>query len=82
MERAYRSMLSRLEGGEDEVIISRADAPDLRGKIEKVDDDGCYILVDNHPTLTREERDRGGMLMIFVDFSHIRGVGRLDGSLE
>ncbi|OGN38485.1 MAG: hypothetical protein A2302_00195 [Candidatus Yanofskybacteria bacterium RIFOXYB2_FULL_44_18] len=74
-------MLRRLEGEGDEVVISRAGASDLRGRIEKVDDDGCYILVDKHPTLAREERDRGGALVIFVDFSHIRGVGRLDGSL-
>lgn len=80
MERAYRSMLRELEGGGDEVVISRADASDLRGKVTRVNDDGCYILVDD-PTLTQGQRDAGGVLNFFVDFSHIRGVGRSDWDL-
>jgi len=80
MERAYRKLLKQFEGTGSEVIVSRSDASDLRGKIAKVDDDGCYILVDD-PTLTQEQRDRGGVMNFFVDFSHIRGVGMSDWDL-
>lgn len=81
MERAYRKLLKQFEGTSSEVIISRPDTSDLRGKIVKVDDDGCHILIDD-PTLTQEQRDRGGVLNFFVDFSHIRGVGVPDWDLS
>ncbi len=63
----YKQKLKGFEGMRHVVTIHRADAPDLKGKVKKVDDYGCTI---HQPTNTP-----GGTLDVFVTYEDIRGVG-------
>ena len=82
MERAYRRMLEEYaKHHEEDVVISRDGASDLRGRIAEADDDGVTILVQD-TSLPQKSRDEGGVLRVFVDYSHIRGVGKFGWDLN
>lgn len=65
MKDSYQKRLEELK--DQEVILHRADASELKGKVHEVDDDGCCIAVkgDTVDTLT----------IVFVALKDIRGIG-------
>jgi hypothetical protein len=81
MERTYRKILAENVG--NEVVVKIADSADLKGKVAETNDDGFFIFIDD-PTLSLSDRVRGegGALRLFVDYSHVRGVGLFDWDLS
>jgi hypothetical protein len=72
MERTYKKMLTENVG--NEVVVKVADCDDLKGKVAETNDDGCFIFVED-PALPDRVKNNGGVLKVFIDYSHVRGVG-------
>ena len=72
MKNPYRTKLEVHVGTDQQVVVHRANAPDLNGTVAKVDDDGCTI---KHPRAV-------AALYVFVAYEDIRGIGQLDWDLE
>lgn len=69
---SYEATLQSCKDSECQVVIERADAEDLVGTVEEVNDDGCYIR-RNPPTETT---------VTFVSFRDIRGVSTEEWDLK
>ena len=70
----YKYKLEDFEQGK-EVVIDRADATSLKGKLLKVLEDGCVVGV------LSPETDES-LLEVFVAYEHIRGVGSTEWNYD
>ena len=69
METPYKKQLQRLR--DKEVILYRADAPEIKGTLIRiVRDGGCIIAVP--------QKEGDVRLEVFVAFRDIRGVGSME----
>ncbi len=69
MDNPYKAKLEELEGKEN-VIVHRASAQALEGKLERVEDEGCVISWKG----VRHD----AIVSTFVAYKDIRGVGHED----
>lgn len=72
----YRDLMTKLESDDKEgVVVARADAPELVGKVTKVEANGYWISFP-HPT------QRDAVLQTFVADRDIRGVSVTDWNYD
>lgn len=68
----YRKQLSDLEN--EEVVLHRAGAPDLHGKVAEIQDDGCVIAIKG--------KDHERILNVFVAYRDLRGVSKEEWDMD